>query len=403
MATLTLTLPKPHSGQRRMRSEARRFNVAACGRRWGKSTLAINLLAEPALAGKPAGYFAPTYKLLLELWRQLERTLRPVLRRVSQQEHRLELITGGVVECWTLEDPDAGRSRKYARAVVDEAGLVRGLLATWQSAIRPTLADLAGDGWFLGSPKGQNDFYTLFERGGAVEFADWQRWQRPTHDNPHIPAAELDALKAELPATVYDQEIMAEFVADGLGLFRPNDLNAAQLGALGTAESVKGRSYVGAIDIGRRQDATVINVADPSAAPFQRVYHERMERVPYPVIQQRIAHAVRAYPGTWYVESNGVGDPVIENLEVAVRPFVTTARSKVQALQALQLLLEQERFKAIWTAQERRELATYAWDDKGLQQDCVMSLAILADALHSPASQILSFYQRQVDARKATV
>src|SRR5262245_55846883 len=108
---IQLTLPRPHAAQRAMLREARRYNVAACGRRFGKSTLAIELLSRPALEAQPVGYFAPTYKLLTELWRWLDMTLRPVMRRANATDRRIELITGGVIECWTLEDPNAGRSR----------------------------------------------------------------------------------------------------------------------------------------------------------------------------------------------------------------------------------------------------------------------------------------------------
>jgi hypothetical protein len=66
--------------------------------------------------------------------------------------------------------------------------------------------------------------------------------------------------------------------------------------------------------------------------------------VPYPVVQTSIEDRHRAQ-GPTYVESNGVGDPVIENLTVPVEPFTTTAKTKVQAIQALQLLIQQGRFK----------------------------------------------------------
>jgi hypothetical protein len=117
--------------------------------------------------------------------------------------------------------------------------------------------------------------------------------------------------------------------------------------------------------------------------PYQRVAHERIERAPYPIIQQALERRASAYPGVLVVESNGIGDPVRENLNVYSEPFVTTARSKVQAIQSLQLLLEHGRLKAKWTANERRELIGYQWDDKNLIQDCVMSLAIGALSIAS--------------------
>ena len=134
------------------------------------------------------------------------------------------------------------------------------------------------------------------------------------------------------------------------------------------------------MDIGRRRDATVINTIDITRLPYQRVAFERLERVPYPIIQSAIERRARAYPGAVWVESNGVGDPVIENLAVRVTPFVTTARSKAQAIEALQLLLERGELKAVWEARERAALTTAAWDDSHTADE-IMSLAIGAAQL----------------------
>ena len=101
-----------------------RFKVMSCGRRFGKTLLAANwlgLLPGSAISGQPVAFFSPTYKLLLDVWASLERTLKPVTRKANKTEMRIELHTGGKVDFWTLEDPDAGRGRKYARLVVDEA------------------------------------------------------------------------------------------------------------------------------------------------------------------------------------------------------------------------------------------------------------------------------------------
>jgi hypothetical protein len=59
-----ITLNEPHEAQEQILNEAQRFNVLCCGRRFGKSALAVNLLCEPAIDGMPVGYFTPTYKLL---------------------------------------------------------------------------------------------------------------------------------------------------------------------------------------------------------------------------------------------------------------------------------------------------------------------------------------------------
>ncbi len=114
--TRVVTLPRPHPAQQAVLAQPARFRVVACGRRWGKSTLAVRLLARTALDGLPVAYFAPTYKFLLTVWDDLLRRLASVKRSHNVTERRIELITGGSIECWSLDKPDAGRSRKYALA-----------------------------------------------------------------------------------------------------------------------------------------------------------------------------------------------------------------------------------------------------------------------------------------------
>lgn len=154
MRTETIKLTRLHPAQEQIRNERARFNVLACGRRFGKTTMIVDLLAETSISGYPACYFAPTYKMMSEVWREMSTTLRPIASRVSAQERRLELITGGVVDMWSLDQPNAARGRKYKRVAVDEAGMVKDLQTAWEQVIRPTLADYEGDAWFPGTPKG---------------------------------------------------------------------------------------------------------------------------------------------------------------------------------------------------------------------------------------------------------
>lgn len=217
--TARVFLKRPHSAQQAIKTNAKRWNIVDCGRRWGKTTLGIDLAVEPALRGYPVGWFNPTYKLLSEAWRDLKRTLEPVTRHRSETEHRIELITGGVVEAWTLEDPSAGRGRKYKRVVFDEAAMARNLEEAWEQAVRPTLTDLQGDAWFLSTPKGFNFFHTLFIRGQDERLSDYASWQMPSSTNPHLPAAEIEAVRQELPERVFRQEYEASFVDDASMIF----------------------------------------------------------------------------------------------------------------------------------------------------------------------------------------
>ncbi len=180
----TIRRPKPHAAQIQVLNEAKRFNVLNCGRRWGKSYLATRLMINCAMKeNAPVGYFTPTYKLLEGTFKELYSRLHPIIKR-KHDNQIIELITGGSIEFWTLDNPLAGRSRKYKLAIVDEAAYAKNLWQLWTESIRPTLTDMRGDGWMLSTPKGKNDFYKLYAKGQADN--DWASFKMPTSTNPFI-------------------------------------------------------------------------------------------------------------------------------------------------------------------------------------------------------------------------
>ena len=98
-----------HTGQRTILDHPARFKVASCGRRFGKTMLAVEWLALEeggAADGAAAAFFSPTYKLLLDVWSDMERTLKPITAKANKTEMRIELVTGGKIDFWTLEDED---------------------------------------------------------------------------------------------------------------------------------------------------------------------------------------------------------------------------------------------------------------------------------------------------------
>lgn len=199
----------------------RRWNIAVCGRRWGKTELGENRLIEAALPGRPVAYFGPTYRMVAEVWRDLVRILRPVTRQIYVQDRRIELVTGGVVEFWSLDTPDVARGRKYARVVIDEAAMVPDLEDAWQAVIRPTLVDLSGDAWFLSTPKGFNFFHQLYQRGQDPDLPDYASWQMPSWANPYLPRGEIEATRQETPANIFRQEYEASFTDDASTIYSP--------------------------------------------------------------------------------------------------------------------------------------------------------------------------------------
>lgn len=195
--------------------------MLCCGRRWGKTKLAEELLLSPddvtngALNGWTVGYFAPTYKTLMEVWRALVNICEPITRAKSEVEKRIELHGGGVIEFWSMDSPDVMRGRKYKRVVIDEAAVISQLSYAWPKVIRPFLTDLRGDAFFLSTPKGKNNyFYELFNKFKAND--RWVSFQMPTSSNPHMDPAELEEIEADTDPITYAQEYLASFVTENL-------------------------------------------------------------------------------------------------------------------------------------------------------------------------------------------
>jgi hypothetical protein len=335
---IRLQLPMPHPAQLRVIREAKRYNVVCCGRRWGKTVLGMDRLIHPALHGKPVAWFAPNYRLLSEVWRELQDMLGPVIANLNQQERRIELHGGGSVEMWSLDSPDAGRGRAYAVVVIDEAAMVPNLEQSWQS-IRPMLTDFQGQAWFLSTPKGMNFFKTLFDRGQDPAGGEWASWQMPTSENPFIPPGEIEAARQDVTESAFNQEYLALFVNWDGSVFR-------RVGEAATAvfqtQRKTGHEYVIGCDWGRSNDYTVFLVLDVTAREV--VALDRSHHVDYVLQCERLkALCERWDPIQIIAEQNSIGQPIIEQLTrdgLRIQPFTTSNASKAQVIESLALAFE---------------------------------------------------------------
>jgi len=335
--SIRIKLPRPHRAQRHILRTRRRFNVLVCGRRWGKTTLALCIVVPALIAGQSVGWFAPNMKYLLEAWRFLVRILRPITAYRNGSEHRIELITGGVLEAWTIHDPDAGRSRKYHIAVIDEAAKARHLKVWWEEAGRSTLIDYQGEAWFLSTPKGKNFFHTLFAWGRDNLDGEWQMWRMPTASNPHVPSSEVRKMRKQLPRRVYRQEVEAAFLDDGGGVFQ-----LVREAATGYPMKPYEGTFVIGADWGRTTDYTVFVVMDASTK--QVVEYMRFSGVRFRIQRQRLKKLYEKWgASTILAEENSLGKPNVEALQedgLPVRGFYTSNETKAHIIESLVLGIE---------------------------------------------------------------
>lgn len=205
-------LPSLHPSQMRVIEGRALCNVVACGRRWGKTTLAMHLATQAALDGLPVAWSAPHCKYLDDAARSACGALGHAGKKVGDGK-RIETVTGGSIDFWPLSDKNAGHGRKYALWIVDDAAMVDGLEEIVEQAIRPALADMAGELWLLSTPQGRGYFHDAFLLGQSSE-RGWASWQEPTISNPHIRSEDVDLAKDMMMESAFRQEYLADFLID---------------------------------------------------------------------------------------------------------------------------------------------------------------------------------------------
>lgn len=226
-ATARVKLPTLHAAQAKLRwlMTKARFVAARCGRRFGKNVLGESIAADDASHGRLVGWFAPENKRLAASFEVIAEYVDPVKKRSSKNEGIIRTINGGSIEFWSLEDPDAGRSRKYHRIIVDEAAFTKQkTIDWWMKAARPTLVDYRGRALIMSNTNGIDPDNFLYEichnpKHGFVQY------HAPSHSNPHLPRDEVEAFAKDFPLLVYQQEFLAEFVDwSGAAFFALNSM-----------------------------------------------------------------------------------------------------------------------------------------------------------------------------------
>lgn len=212
MPKIEITLPRLHDGQLQAWQGKTRFNAIRCGRRWGKTQMAICIAGDNAIRGKYQGIFAPDYKIMSETYRELEHALAPVTEHSNKTEGLIRLIGGGRIDFWTLNNPKAGRSRKYHDVIIDEAAFAGDDMPDiWAKAIAPTLFDYKGSAHALSTPNGANPdnwFYQICTKKDL----GWAEYHAPSNTNPYLPDDEFERIRLTNAPLVFQQEYLAEFV-----------------------------------------------------------------------------------------------------------------------------------------------------------------------------------------------
>ena len=382
---------QPHPAQVQIhQARTYRFRTVCTGRRFGKTLcLAAELLDRGGCErGGDYGWIAPTYNVAergIEAFRAIAGDFVRVCGRAPM---RVEFTgAAGPVRIWFLsaDNPDNIRGYGFNGLVIDEAAAIP--VDVWHYALRPTIAQTLGWAVFCSTPKGRNWFYDLHLRGLDPAETDYQGFTFPSQSSPFFPAKEWEEAQRSLPADVFKQEYMAEFLEDSAGVFR--NIEGCLLPPERCAPADGRHSVIIGCDIAKHTDWTVLIAMD--AETGRCFAKDRFNMLDWPIQRERIVSFARGHRGRLILDATGVGDPVFDDLKRTLPDIEGVRLSpsvKTSLIQRLMVAVEQR--KVSWPA---------AWEDliaemrryeyrvmpngavqydapSGRHDDCVVALAL---------------------------
>jgi hypothetical protein len=192
----------------------KRFRVVIAGRRWGKTTLAIREMCKIARQpNKNVYYISPSYRMSRTIiFKRLKEKLLDLrwVKKINETNLEFTLKNGSTISLKGADNPDSLRGVSLSAAVFDEFAFMDP--ETWNTVIRPALADQQGPALFITTPVGKNNWaYDLFCMTEQHP-ESWASFQYKTIDSPWVSAEEIEAARAEMTEQQFKQEFEASFV-----------------------------------------------------------------------------------------------------------------------------------------------------------------------------------------------
>ena len=245
------------------------------------------------------------------------------------------------IEFRSADRPESLRGDGVHGAVADEAGY-------WKRdayiSLLTTLTRTRGKLRVISTPKGRSWFWEEWCKGWFPDQRkknpEYWSYQLPTSVNPFVRPEEIETLRRNMPDKVFRQEILAEFLEDGSGVF--SNIRACQKSRLMDGP-INGRRYILGIDWAKDEDYTVFVVMD---ADLRKVCHiARHQGLDWNVNMDKAIRLAKTWnKASIIMDSTGVGsvpfDTISSTYALCEGYNIYNNEPKVALIQRLQLALE---------------------------------------------------------------
>ena len=202
-----------------------RWAVIVAHRRCGKTVSCINELIYKALVeNKEDGryaYLAPYYAQAKSIaFDYLMRFSEPVRANHNVSELWVELINGARIRLFGADNADSLRGLYLDGVVLDEYADMKPSI--WGAVLRPLLSDRKGWAVFIGTPKGHNQFWEIYNN--ATKDSSWYCKTLRASQTGLIPQEELDDARKMQTQDQYLAEWECDFESAILGAYYGKEL-----------------------------------------------------------------------------------------------------------------------------------------------------------------------------------
>ena len=319
---------KPHRYQAAVHTAATRFTVCVTHRRWGKTYMSCAQLVDAALRTTKQdarfGLLSPFLKQSkLSAWDYLRRFAGAIPGvSIHESELTIRFPNGARITLYGGDNAEALRGGYFDGIVIDEVADLKP--SVWGSILRPALSDRKGWALFLGTPKGPDFFFTLYEwaisgfpvaGGGREKDPDWTAMMYRVDETNLIDAKELASSQATMSASQYRQEFLCDFSASSddvlITILITIDLVSQACQRVVTETDVAGAPKIIGVDVARYGDDRSVIIKRQGLAAFQPIVLQGISNMD---LASRVAAEINAWkPDAVFVDS-GRGEGVIDRL-----------------------------------------------------------------------------------------
>ena len=228
---IRVEIPYTPRGQfRDFHNRDKRWSCIVAHRRAGKTVACINELIKAALTcPKPDprfAYLAPFYTQAKDVaWNYLKKFSAVIPgAETNESELRVDFPNGGRVRLYGADNYDRMRGLYLDGVVLDEPADMDP--RAWPEVIRPALSDRQGWATFIGTPKGRNAFWDVWELAGSDP--SWFRVMLRASETGLVAEGELDDARKMMTPEQYEQEYECSFDAAIMGAYYGKDIADAE-------------------------------------------------------------------------------------------------------------------------------------------------------------------------------